>query len=1156
MSIFLKTYQFILFVSSLLILSASYGQSRFVDTIIPPSSDTICFNKDVLPFSFTIIESGTGNNDDLLIYENNNSSVCIKPHQKPIRVQYRELTNHYQKPYYHRHDSLIIDIDSITEADSLWQSSSFMATTKKEDQSNVSITGSISRSVSVGNNQGTAMNSSMNIEMDGLVTENISILASIADQQMPLQPEGNSQNINEFDKVFIKLYDQKKNHLIMGDYDLTRRDGGLLQYKKKLQGASFFINSSLKDSTKLSSTTSIALAKGRYCSKDIAVIEGSNGPYRLLGCKGELYIMIIAGSEKVYLDGVLMKRGEENDYTINYNTAEITFSYKHLLSTEHRIRVEYEYTDQNYTRMFLGNTTRLQKGNDWIEFALYSEHDNKNQPLHLQLSDSQKKQLQNAGDAELYSNAFTYDSIFDPEKIYYKKVDSIHEQNPYNDILVYSKNSDDSLYTAMFQYVGLGNGEYTIDSSLANGRIFRWSPPLPDGSLQGDYSPQRIIHAPTLKQVLSLSGEKEIVKNLIFSFDAAFSRNDDNLFASIDKEDDNGFALEGMLLKRFCIDSVKTVEFWAKSRFVHKQFSPVEDYNPREFNRNWNLDQQKANEVLLTSGARFFTKRNKWSLLYESLERKELTQGNRYTALGSYFIKKVYHNYNVSLMQSEGETFNSTFIKAKSKIQIPVLKQVTGYLLQTEQNTWNDSLNRQTIQSKSFISHKAFIQSRDTALFTYNLSATKREDFHTPATNNSFIPEYTTNDFSALLNKKWGQNSFSLSVLYRQKEYLGYDSIIKPFDENIRNRFEHSFTAKSKLLRTKTIYELGTGQERIISYQHIKVDDGQGTYMWNSETDYNQNGIPELNEFEIPMYQAQANYIRLATPTNEYYTVIGNTFNFSGSVDLFHLKYKKKKEKRIPFINRFSTAFTANTNVKLKDADIIQSLIPSSSSFKDTTIFSGKQFLRNLMHFNKRGKKLRINLLTVSDQTKMQTINGYEIKSKRENRIMIYLRLSSALFLRNYLTASIEELDAEAKFMQNREYSINSKAITPKLEWQPGVKWKLILAGEYKSKINNAEIIDYATVSKISSEVRANLKNKMHIRLLLDFAQVTYTGDANTALAYTMLETLRPGDNILWRTTINRQLMKNLFMQFRYEGRWSNDRTAIHSGTFQLRAVL
>ena len=95
--------------------------------------------------------------------------------------------------------------------------------------------GRISRGISVGNTHDLIVNSALNLNLEGKLSENLNIRANITDQSIPYQPEGNTQQLQDFDNVFVEIYNDKFS-VAGGDIVLQNRNTHFLQYLKHVQG--------------------------------------------------------------------------------------------------------------------------------------------------------------------------------------------------------------------------------------------------------------------------------------------------------------------------------------------------------------------------------------------------------------------------------------------------------------------------------------------------------------------------------------------------------------------------------------------------------------------------------------------------------------------------------------------------------------------------------------------------------------------------------------------------------------------------------------------------------------------------------------------------------------------------------------------------------
>ena len=161
-----------------------------------------------------------------------------------------------------------------------------------------------------------------------------------------MQESGYSQRLDEFDQVFIELFSDNWN-IRAGDIDLQNNNSYFAQFSKRVQG--LFVNVNL----------------------------------------GELFVLIVSGSETVYVNGVVVERGEDKDYIIDYNAGEIIFNSTYPITSEMRITVDYQFSERNYSRLVAYGGTRIESEKLSIGVSVYSESDAKNQPLQQNLSEEQ-----------------------------------------------------------------------------------------------------------------------------------------------------------------------------------------------------------------------------------------------------------------------------------------------------------------------------------------------------------------------------------------------------------------------------------------------------------------------------------------------------------------------------------------------------------------------------------------------------------------------------------------------------------------------------------------------------------------------------------------------------------------------------------------------
>ena len=184
---------------------------------------------------------------------------------KQITITYRVFPIDFSSAWYHRKQSdfeLAGPVMLKSESELPSSNSNFFTDNQLDKR------GSISRGVTIGNNQDAVLNSRLSLQVDGKIGDNMNLLAAISDENIPVQPEGSSQQIQDFDKVFIQLYNEKFK-LVAGDFEISRPAGYYMNVNKKAQGGLLNVKFQGKQKTSnvLETTVSGAVSKGKLCLK-------------------------------------------------------------------------------------------------------------------------------------------------------------------------------------------------------------------------------------------------------------------------------------------------------------------------------------------------------------------------------------------------------------------------------------------------------------------------------------------------------------------------------------------------------------------------------------------------------------------------------------------------------------------------------------------------------------------------------------------------------------------------------------------------------------------------------------------------------------------------------------------------------------------------
>lgn len=1015
--------------------------------------------------------------------------------------------------------------------------------------------GSLTRGITVGNNRNLSLNSGLRLQLEGDLGDGLKIVGAISDDNIPIQPDGTTQQLSDFDRIFIRL-SKKEYNATIGDYEIEQKGTRFANLYRNVQGLQVGWGNDL---TKV--MVSGAVAKGKFHTNSFDGIDGVSGPYRLTGQNGERFFIVLAGSERVYLNGKLMERGENLDYIINYNTAEIIFTSKHVITNITRIVVDFEYNDQFYNRSLIVSTVDQRTKNDKlrVRFSYARDADNQNAPFsNDQAYALARDTLSQVGDE---SGSVTTPGIFlvgwDQDEVRYEPVDTLINAESIR-YYRYSRDSLKALYTIFFSFVGEGNGNYDQDQSGINANVFTWVAPDANGNPQGSYAPVRSWVLPKLLQVADTRVDWNINKYLQFSNETAVSSNDQNRLSSLGDEDNTGLAQRATLrLTQLPLGDTLLLDAQVSHQYIGLTYQNLDRIYQAEYDRIWDLDsdEERRDETIVETETK---------LTYPGKGALEVAAGVRSVGPGRLSNRQVITlesqqrkflqgRYTLTrIAREETNIRSSEWLRQEGDFYFPAGKWRPGVTIWIEDKAINRSGSEEG--SFSFTDIKPYLI-RQGPKFSFETSFNFRKD-------NEFLGDQirekslASTSFLRVSYKPSSAFQFRQTTAYRRLDVL--DSLFSTTglkdSRTLNTNWQLGISPKERWVIANVVYEVTAEQLAKQEIRYLQVNPGQGQYVWLDSL-FNNDGIQDIGEFQLATNPLVADFIRIVVPSRDLspttrLSLSGNMrWDFKKLIDPSDIWWKQSIRQL-----RLNTTLRMTQN-QSRGADFDAYLIRFGPLDADSSLLNANYSLRQDLTIFQNSPKGDLRFAWLDNQSLLFLTTGQEQRVTRYIGFAQRLNLNESRSIENDLRIGRRELSAEN--FPERNYEIPYIQINPKFNVQWNRKIRVTAGYTYKDSRNlleTGEVNSRVIQHRIGLDSRFNLGQRNNIFAKAELVRLTQVGIPPAAAAFEMKEGLEEGINGIWQAFFTWYVLQNVEFSITYDGRASAGTPVIHTGRVQIRA--
>jgi len=984
-------------------------------------------------------------------------------------------------------------------------------------QYSLNLSGSKSVGVSVGTGKGLGLDQSLQISMAGKISKDIKVSAYLTDDNLPVQPEGNTEEIKQLDKVFVKV-ESSNAQLVFGDLTTGVSWANFSSFKRDLRGVSGSFGGE-----NWQVFAGGGITKGRFKTVRIVGQEGVQGPYELLPARRFNGVIILPASESVYLDGKLLKRGRENDYVIDYAFGTVTFTERVMITSDSEIVVDFQISEDEYRRtsIFGGWVSPEYFGSLKFRTYILQEGDDAQRPLRGEITEEERAIIESSGDDE--SRAIS-SGIREVETGLgnYVLVDSDTLPSHFEYV------EEGGNYILSFIEVGNGKGDYVTDGFSSRGQVrYKYV-----GMGNGDFIIGRRLPLPERNRLAALQAS---VNRGVFTLDIEgdVSSYDRNILSGMDDDDNLGTA---------CIASggIGDIRFKGLSlsllgnySFINDRFKSPGRERKQYFYRNWALDDVPLSGDESIGGGKLLVRYRDLMSLSVGYNELKRTSGIDASKKDISFSLGDTRRRGLKVTAFESETSQDRtrrFVRGEGTFSFWKLQPMYSY----EEERYSSFYPALPDTGRFYIEHMLKLRSIDTRHINASLFLKRR--------STSLVDDVLDVWFHARRSDEIGfQGNYSKSgtmvdfiLTHRMNDELRTGS--RSWYDLAKLRYRDKWERFN--ITTDINYRISSGEERTRERAVVYVGENQG--------DYDSEGRE--------VGQKRGDYMLLYLP-GRYSEKVHSVFldlrmSFGTGIRGIGVGGKETLAGRIARYISCDNFFSVEEKSKSDDLLELYLLKPSLLQRNDLTIY-GITRLRQEWHFLRGMKKINFSLVISREDEEDNRSEANPIdRYAKDVSFRMFFAPRARLSLQWELGESRKK--REAALNSEQVYNVRALSASQKLNYRLGRGTRLSFQLSFESRKDEVSMADQRSYSAAPS-VNSSIGKKFNLLVLL---RITYTDSRETEGK--PLFFLENGLREEWSLTAHYRFTRNLSLGVNYFGRREKDYTqevkTIHDLKIESRA--